>query len=47
VFVLVNQGASKISNWGGFGDFKASWLKKLSWKGFERKIGQKMIPLLA
>jgi hypothetical protein len=39
VFVLVNQGASKISNWGGIGDFKAYWIKNLSWRGFEGKIG--------
>jgi hypothetical protein len=39
VFVLVNQGASKISNWGGIDDFKASWIKKLSYRRFEGEIG--------
>ena len=39
MFVLVNQGASKISNWGGIDDFKAGWIKKLSYRRFEGKIG--------
>jgi hypothetical protein len=39
VFVLVNQGASKISNWGGIDDFKAGWIKKLSYRRFEGEIG--------